>query len=239
MYYTAINDGSSQHCLGLARCADSITGPFTDDSEESWICPTDQGKIHSVTNAKLLRCVSIKTDLDLGGAIDPSAFLDVDGTRYLAYKIDGQAVPNQGCGPENPGTPLMLQQMTNDGYTLVGDPITLQDNAGESDQYNIEAPSICRSEDGTYFLFFSSSCFDGPNYTVSYASSTSGIKGPYGNRQALLKPGDLGLNSPGGADVLPDCSKMVFHADLNPGDSSVRTLHAAYLSVDGTTVTVQ
>lgn len=68
MYYASeINgNGRQPHCLGLARNRDNPNGPFTDGSTSSWICPSGRG-----------------------GAIDPEAFLDDDGSRYVAYKIDG------------------------------------------------------------------------------------------------------------------------------------------------------
>merc|ERR1711971_115391 len=68
MYYASeINGGGRQpHCLGLARNGNDPNGPYTDGSSYSFICPADQG-----------------------GAIDPEAFVDDDGSLYLAYKIDG------------------------------------------------------------------------------------------------------------------------------------------------------
>jgi hypothetical protein len=47
-----------------------------------------------------------------GGDIDPSSFVDADGTRYLLYKNDGNAV---GQAPS-----LWLQRVSADGLTPVG-----------------------------------------------------------------------------------------------------------------------
>lgn len=106
----------------------------------------------------------------------------------------------------------MFQQVENDAYTLVGSPVVLYNNQGVKDKYNVEAPVIVKSTDGTYFLFFSSDCTFDNSYTVSYVTSTSGIWGPYGHRKTLLQTGDYGLYSPGGADIDQATGEMVFHS---------------------------
>jgi hypothetical protein len=97
--------------------------------------------------------------------------------------------------------------------TKIGGAVQLWNNAGVEDHYQTEAPSLLRAEDGTHFLFFSSGCYDRNSYTASYVTSTNGVKGPYGERQTLLKTGDLGLFGPGGLDVAEDGSgKAVWHS---------------------------
>lgn len=127
-------------------------------------------------------------DLEHGGAINPSPFMDrKDGHLYLAYskpmlgkrlenqhltditlaEIDGNNAGSGGrCGNSNPGavpTPIMLQKMHKDGVTPDGAPVQILDRIA-ADGLLVEAPSIVRAEDGTYFLFFSSGCTQDRTY---------------------------------------------------------------------------
>lgn len=221
MYYAAaLQSNQNVHCLGVARSLNQIEGPYNDSSTSPWICPESEG-----------------------GAIDANGFLDNDGTRYVVWKIDGPASANGGyCNsPSNPTsykTSLMLTQTANDGYTQIGDATVLYDNAGQSDSFNIEAPVLVNN-DGTYFLFFTSGCYNNDGYTLNYVTSTSGVRGPYGNRQVLLDSSDFGLHGPGSNDVTPTGGNMVFHSlvDDNSLDGG-RQLNSATLTFSGTTVTV-
>lgn len=220
MYYSAaLQSDGGIHCVGLARSG-VVTGPYNDSSTEPMICPTSAG-----------------------GAIDPAGFLDDDNTRYVVYKIDGPAINNGGyCNsPDNPpstNTSLMLQQVDNDGYTMIGGPAVLYNNQGVSDSYNVEAPTVVKN-DGVYFLFFSSGCTSADSYTVSYVTSTSGsIWGPYGNRQTLLQTGDYGEYGPGGADVTPTGGQMVYHSEEASDDDAVRWLNTADIAFSGQTVSI-
>lgn len=201
MYYAAaLQSNAGIHCLGLARSR-NIQGPYNDSSSQPWICPQSAG-----------------------GAIDPAGFLDDNNNRYVAYKIDGPAVTNGGyCNsPNNPpsyNTSIMLQQTTNDGYTKIGTPRVLYNNAGVSDKYNIEAPAIVKNG-GWYFLFFSSGCTSDNSYTTSYVTSQS-IWGPYSQRTVLIKTGDYGQFGPGGADISLTGGQMVsklMFTLLDPGN---------------------
>ena len=110
---------------------------------------------------------------DLGGSIDPSPFVDSDGKRYLTWKNDGNC-----CGQP---TRLWIQEMSQDGLKLVGQPKDMgvqNDAEWETLIYNlIEAPTLLLHE-GTYYLFFSGAAFDTDHYAVGYATSRSVI-GPY------------------------------------------------------------
>ena len=159
------------------------------------------------------------------------------GQRYVAYKvcltsasaccpgfssnsrpfppqIDGNSLGHGGiCGntvaPIVP-TPILLQAVASNGYTLIGAPTTLLDNNGLSDSGVTEAPSLIKAADGTYVLFYSRDCYSSINYTVSYATASS-VTGPYTRRADLLVGGLAGedggamnLTGTGGADVLWD-----------------------------------
>ncbi|GAB7352988.1 hypothetical protein MBLNU459_g3553t1 [Dothideomycetes sp. NU459] len=220
MYFSATTNTAGDgalHCVGTATSA-SITGPYTPD-EAPFVCPTAQG-----------------------GAIDASGFREADGTRYVAYKIDGNAlghggVCNNGVAPIA-STPLMLQRVAAaDGTTKLGDAVQLLTNdEAAGDGPDVEAPVLLHAADGTHVLFYSSGCYSTTGYTVSYATSTAGIAGPYARAAApLFETGSDGLAGPGGADVALTGEYMVFHA-LADGAGPRRFMYAAEITVSGTTV---
>ncbi|KAJ5735612.1 Glycoside hydrolase family 43 [Penicillium malachiteum] len=174
---------------------------------------------------------------EYGGAIDPSPFRDSDGTLYVVYKGDGNSVGSGGyCGnsnkPRKP-VPIFLQELESDGVTTKGDPVIILD-INDSDGPLVEAPNIIRTDDGTYYLFFSSHCFTSLGYDVKYAHSKS-INGTYERAyRPLLQTYDFGLEAPGGATISPDGSKMVFHA--NCGDW--RCMYAAAINIQSSNDTV-
>lgn len=214
MYYSpALQSNSGIHCIGVARSA-NVAGPYHDSSSEPWVCPEEAG-----------------------GAIDAAGFLDSDNTRYVIYKIDGPAANHGGycASPNNivTNTSLMLQQTESDGYTKVGNPVSIWNNQGIDDHYQTEAPALVKSSDGTYFLFYSTGCYTDSSYTTKYVTSTSGIFGPYGNPQVLLQDGDFGQFGPGGADVSHVGRQMVYHSLKNNDISQGRVLNTAMLTLQG------
>lgn len=113
----------------------------------------------------------------------------------------------------------MLTKVQADGVTTEGESITIFDNAGASDQGITEAPSLVKSRKGKYFLFFSTGCFSGSNYTQWFATADK-IEGPYTRAPApMYTTGDIvdgkALLSPGGGSIYWDAHHFVFHAD-NP-----------------------
>jgi len=217
MHFTALDSSSdSMHCLGIATSS-TVQGPYT-ANDSPFVCPLDQG-----------------------GAIDPGLFFDADGSMYVVYKIDGNSLGGGGIcgnGDESHGTPIMLQALNTDGVTLNGDPVQILDR-DTNDGPLIEAPYLVLHE-GTYVLFFSSNCFNGPYYDTSYATADA-ITGPYTEAASpLLVSGgnDGALNSPGGASVSSDGRQMVFHSDSAANDASVRQMWTAGISISGTMVTI-
>ncbi|KAF2087839.1 glycoside hydrolase family 43 protein [Saccharata proteae CBS 121410] len=263
MYFSATTiQDSSKHCIGAA-IALFVEGPYIPITT-TMACPLSQGGAIDSSGFKDWK--------KKGSGWGPGSWnFDIDiatdvwnlsswwgggwgGQRYVVYKIDGNSIGNGNLnGTGNCGntiapivpTPIILQALLPDGITPIGPPITLLNNAGLSDSGVIEAPSLIKSWSGTYFLFFSSGCYDTDTYTVSYATAPS-ITGPYTRRGALLKTGDAGssgagvaLQSPGGADVYWDNRHMVFHATTSAaGAQLVRELYVAEISVQGTTVLI-
>lgn len=198
LYYSGEKKGwAPHHCVGVAVSeGNSPLGPYT-AQPSPLACPRKYG-----------------------GAIDPSPFRDVDGTLYVTYKADGNSVGHGGyCGnskkPLVP-VPIMLQRLESAGVTPVGKPAQIL-NIIPDDGPLVEAPNIIRTKDGTYYLFFSSHCFNSPQYNVKYAHSAS-LHGPYRRAVSpLFQTGDFGLVAPGGATASVDGTKMVFHANCKTG----------------------
>lgn len=215
MYFSATDSASGRHCVGVATSS-TIEGPYTSDETAAWACPTSQG-----------------------GAIDPSGFVDSDGTRYVLYKIDGNELGTGGnCNNGNDpvvSTPIMIQQVDADGVTMVGDPAQLFTNDA-ADGPDVEAPSMVKGSDGTYIVFFSSNCYSGSLYDVSYAYSSSPTSGFTKSTTPLFVTGDDGLTGPGGADIDADGVHMLIHGEVGtqPG---LRELYAVTVSISGSTVT--
>ncbi|KAL1846818.1 hypothetical protein Plec18170_008959 [Paecilomyces lecythidis] len=176
-------------------------------------------------------------DLDNGGAIDPSGFLDKDGTRYVVYKVDGNSIGNGGdcnnsVAPIKP-TPIMLQKVEEDGVTPVGSPVQILDR-DDSDGPLVEAPNLILHQ-GIYFLFYSTHCYTDPKYDVRYATATS-VAGPYTKTNTeLFKTGQFGMTSPGGGTVSGAGDRLLLHSFCQP---NVRCTYAANISIQGKTVTV-
>ena len=72
-------------------------------------------------------------DLAHGGAIDASGFQGPGGARYVMWKVDG----NSAGKP----TPIKIQHVAADGFTLQGQPTTLITN-DPVDGGLVEAPSM-------------------------------------------------------------------------------------------------
>ncbi|KAJ5630231.1 uncharacterized protein N7484_010331 [Penicillium longicatenatum] len=191
MYYSGeAKSDINHHCIGTA-IAENPTGPY-------------------VPSNTPLSC-----RLDKGGSIDPSGFLDSDGTRYVLFKVDGNSVGhggdcNNGVEPLV-STPIMLQKLQADGVTPIGDAVQILDRStADNDGPLVEAPSLVLHQ-GTYFLFYSTHCYTDPAYDVRWATASS-IVGPYQKANIqLMKTGEDGLTSPGGATACGCGDRMLLH----------------------------
>lgn len=184
MYVVAANATPALQCIGVAT-ATSPQGPFTPVSGAPLLCPTDQG-----------------------GAIDPSTFVDTDGTRYLIWKNDGNC-----CGLD---TWLQMAPLSADGLQLAGAPTKLIKQTARWEGALIEAPVLVK-HGSKYVLFYSANNYGDETYAIGYATASS-VSGPYTKHgEPLLSTASshgryLG---PGGQDVTtaPDGSdRLVFHS---------------------------
>lgn len=148
-----------------------------------------------------------------------------------------------GNGDGSHSTPIMLQEVNaTDGTNPIGEPIQILDRSN-ADGPLIEAPSLVRSSEGVYVLFFSSNCYNTELYDTSYATASS-VMGPYQKSSAPLlvsgnpTPTQGELRSPGGTDVSADGNRILFHNDRVKGDPGIREMWSAAISISGTSVEI-
>ena len=141
-YFTSVN-GSNVLSVGAAH-ASSVLGPY------------------EVTDAPLVQRAA--------GVIDPTFFEDDDGSRWLFYKIDGNAAGHP--------TPIFVRRLSDDGLSfapdaeqqvLVNEPSTWEGGV-------VEAPWVVK-RNGTYYLFYSGNVYD-HRYRTGVARSSQ-LLGPY------------------------------------------------------------
>ncbi|PIL34982.1 hypothetical protein GSI_02769 [Ganoderma sinense ZZ0214-1] len=155
-------------------------------------------------------------DLAHGGVIDASGFEAPGGGLYVLWKVGGNSIGKP--------TPIKIQHVGADGYTLLGKSTTLITN-DPVDGGVVEAPSMIYW-DGWYYLFFSSNVYSTLKYDISYAVSRS-VTGPFKKVHApnapFLVTGKFGTAGPGGATAINVENKyvnMAFHSDINGKNSS-------------------
>ena len=186
LYFVAWHRASGRECIGVATSA-IPGGPFA-PATVPLVCP-----------------------LDAGGAIDPAAFVDGDGTRYLLWKNDGNC-----CGIT---TRIYLQRMTDDGLALDGDPVALiaADRVWEGGI--VEAPKLWL-RDGIYHLFYSANGYGGSGYAIGHAVADA-LLGPYRKDDTPWMRSGPGVTGPGGQDIVRAADGqtwLVYHTWSGPGD---------------------
>jgi beta-xylosidase len=191
MYFAARVAGTSRQCIGVAASA-KPEGPFESAAEQPLICQTDQG-----------------------GSIDPSAFVDDDGTRYLLWKNDGNC-----CGG---ATWIYMQKISDDGRVLEGEPAKLIRNDQSWEGAVTEAPTLWKQA-GKYYLFYSANDYASPKYAVGYAVAGA-PGGPYQKAAQPLISSNIknAVVGPGGQDIVLDADGdawMLYHT-WGPGYRSM------------------
>lgn len=97
---------------------------------------------------------------DMGGSIDPNPFVDSDGTPYLLWKNDGNC-----CGLS---VHLWAQELSEDGLSLLGEPVALIERDQAWERPLIENPAMWE-HDGDYYLLYSGNWWESHEYAVGYA----------------------------------------------------------------------
>ena len=207
LYYTTRHAESGMQCISLAQ-ATSPEGPFEDRSTGPLVC-----------------------QVEVGGSIDPSPFVDDTGALYLLWKSEdrGYTIPSQ----------IWSQPLSPDGLSLVGSPtpILTQDRAWEKP--TMEAPAMVRDGSGLY-LFYSAGTWQNSTYAVGWArcSSPSGPCAKGGDRPLVAANRDL--SGPGGQEVVQTADGhrwLAYHAWVpHEGGypASRRLLHLSSLHFDAT-----
>ena len=152
--------------------------------------------------------------LPLGGSIDASPFRDDDGSLYLYWKNDGNAIGKE--------TDIWVQKLSRDGLRVVGPP---KQTGEKNDQVwegaVVEGPTMWK-HDGRYFLFYSGNDYASDAYAVGYATC-SGPLGPCKDaaENPILKTG-CKAHGPGHNALLESDGQtfIVYHAwrPLHAGD---------------------
>lgn len=182
LYFVAAHTASDKQCIGAATSA-TPTGPYRAVDGEPLVCTLDEG-----------------------GAIDPSAFTDDDGIRYLIWKNDGNC-----CAMD---TWIQLAPLTADGVQLAGPATKLFRQTEDWEGQLVEAPVLLKHE-GTYLVFYSANDYASEDYAIGVASAPA-ITGPYLKQPTPVlssESSDGRYIGPGGQDIIstPDGDRMVFH----------------------------
>ncbi|MGW2626145.1 glycoside hydrolase family 43 protein [Micromonospora taraxaci] len=181
LYYTVAGRESGRQCVGRA-VASAPQGPYSDDSTGPLICQAE-----------------------LGGAIDASPYRDTDGSLWLLWKNDGNAV--------GVDTWLWSQRLADDGLTLVGEPTKLLKQTEPWEGTLIEGPFFHR-QDGRLLLFFAANAYDRAEYAEGYAVCESPT-GPCvkAAENPILKSTDV-ASGPGHASMVvkDDRTWLLYHA---------------------------
>jgi beta-xylosidase len=207
LYYAVRHEGAGRQCISVATAADPA-GPFVDRSQGPLLFQSERG-----------------------GSIDPSPFVDTDGTAFLLWKSDDNAI---GRRPSLWGAPLRP-----DGLALAGPPVELLRHDAAWEEPLVEAPSLARIDD-SYVLFYSGGWWESDGYGVGYAIGP-GPLGPFRKEteaEAWLASGPE-MAGPGGAEVFTAADggwRIAFHAWTPPRigyeDGGARSLWIEPLAFD-------
>jgi beta-xylosidase len=208
LYFAAHSRATGRQCVGAATSI-SATGPFANTSPEPLVCQPA-----------------------LGGSIDPHPFVDTDGTAYLLWKADGNAIGRSSA--------LFSQRLRPDGLSLVGQATPLLDYDAAWEAPLVENPALVQV-DGRYALFYSGGWWESGDYATGYATCDSPL-GPCAKATTKrpLHSSDSGVAGPGGACVIIGPAGdmwLVYHAwtpdRIGYRAGGARSLHFAALRWDG------
>ncbi|MGW4679100.1 glycoside hydrolase family 43 protein [Micromonospora taraxaci] len=181
LYYTVAGRESGRQCVGRA-VASAPQGPYSDDATAPLICQAE-----------------------LGGAIDASPYRDTDGSLWLLWKNDGNAI--------GVDTWLWSQRLADDGLTLVGEPTKLLKQTEPWEGTLIEGPFFHR-QDGRLLLLFAANAYDRAEYAEGYAVCESPT-GPCvkAAENPILKSTDV-ASGPGHASMVVKDGRtwLLYHA---------------------------
>lgn len=196
------------HGLGpTGRCIGTATAPTAYDRFR----PVDARPLVCFSRARTPTAddtVPAKGGLPRHGLIDPSVFVDEDGTPSLLYKTDGRP------------SSIRLLPLAVDGLSPAAGAVSTELVRAS---WVMENPVVLRRGD-YYHLFTSEDIWSKCSYRTVWRRSTDLATWPLRPRRVLLSRATTGgLCGPGGADVLVDGTRtsMYFHgwvldSDLTP-----------------------
>src|SRR5207244_597148 len=188
-------------------------GPFVDACEGPFIC-----------------------QLERGGSIDPSPFVDDDGTPWLVWKSEGTLVGEP--------TRIWAQRLSADGRGLEGQPGELARTDQGWERPIVEGPTLARVG-ARYVLFYAANRWETSGYAIGYAlcaTPAGPCRKPVGAPVMATAGSEAG---PGGPSAFVDASgalRLAYHAWTAgqvgyPGGA--RRLHLAAVSLAGDLVTLR
>jgi beta-xylosidase len=139
------------------------------------------------------------------GLIDPSEYQAPDGTHYLLWKEDGNAVGRP--------TPIHIQKLAPSGTSLAGASTILITNDRAWEGAVVEGPWMI-DHAGTYYLFYSGGSYANATYAVGVARASSPL-GPFTKAGAPIVATSDPWVGPGHCSVVDAPSgdvAMVYHA---------------------------
>jgi beta-xylosidase len=170
LYFAARHRHSGRQCIGVAS-ATTAAGPFVSTAPDPLVCQTH-----------------------LGGSIDPHPFVDADGSAYLFWKADANAIGQRST--------LFAQRLRSDGLALTGQPSALLSADAAWEQPLIENPALV-ANGRSYVLLYSGGWWESAGYAIGYATCATPL-GPCTkatvDRPLLATTGDQA--GPGGACVV-------------------------------------
>ncbi|HEX2851181.1 MAG TPA: glycoside hydrolase family 43 protein [Acidimicrobiales bacterium] len=207
LFYAARHATTGRQCIGRA-VASSPAGPYHDTSAQPFVC-----------------------QLDRGGSIDPSVFVDRTGAPWLLYKSEGVA----GSEP----TRIWSQPLSGDGSAFAGGAVELATTDQAWEGNIVEGPAMV-DLGGSYWLLYGGNTWENASYAIGYARCDTPA-GPCvkDGRGPLVSSATTGVAAgPGGPEVVqaPDGSMLLtFHAwdpaRIGYPNGGRRTLRALPLSV--------
>jgi len=126
------------------------------------------------------------------GIIDAHHFEAPDGRHYLLWKLDGNAVGR--------ATPIYIQELADDGVTLVGSRTRLITNDRAWEGALVEGPWMIHHA-GTYYLFYSANGYATSRYAVGVARASSPL-GPFTKASAPILVSNSSFGGPGHGSIL-------------------------------------
>jgi beta-xylosidase len=193
LYYTTGDLTSGFQCISRA-VADRPEGPYVDGSAQPLVCQTSG-------------------EAALCGSIDPSPFLDGDGTPYLLWKSDENSAACR-TAPR-----IWSQRLSTDGLSLVGPAHALMARDRDWEGDIVEAPSMIRRGDA-YYLFYSANWYGSSAYAIGYAVCSSPTSGCRKMSDATPLVASAGaILGPGGQELFTDADGalwMAYHAWTAP-----------------------